>query len=283
MNKRLFALFLVLLFGAIGCTASTDPGTVGLQYGAGPVEATKFAACVKSGEREGMGIFDEFYTYPAGSRTYTFDDPGDRGVIDIADKDGQPLTVAGVLGFSLNTNCDVLQKFHERIALHEKYGASAEGVKNWPLLLNDYLGQQLRSAMRDAAATYTWKELYSDATKRTEWENEVKKLLPEYVEEFAEGEFFQIRSLLVQVPQPGANLLRQITEQNTQVERLNTIEAQKAAQNAEIEQTRQLVELLGPEGYILYRNQLNCEEEGAAGCIPFLPIPQGSDIVVPAN
>lgn len=186
-----------------------------------------------------------------------------------------------MLSFSLNTECKVLQQFHERIGL--KYGASKDGISEWNELLADYLGQPLRSAMRDAAANYTWRELYSDSAKRTEWENDVKELLPEYVTDLAEGDFFTKFTLLSQVPQPGGALLRQITEQNTQVERLNTIEAQKAAQDAEIEQTRQLVELLGPEGYILYRNQLNCEEDDAKGCIPFLPIPQGSDIVVPAN
>jgi hypothetical protein len=280
MIKKL-VLLLVAVLALAGCTASTEPDQIGLQYGAGPIESTKFVDCVNPSEREGLGIFDEFYAYPAGTRTYTFDDPGDRGPIEIADEDGQPLSVPGVLTFSLNTDCEVLQQFHERIGL--KYGASGDGVTQWGELLADYLGQPLRSAMRDAAASYTWKELYSDAAKRTEWENEVKELLPEYVSDLAEGDFFRNFTLLAQVPQPGGNLLRQITEQNTQVERLNTIEAQKAAQEAEIEQMRQLVELLGPEGYILYRNQLNCEEDGAQGCLPFLPIPEGSDIVVPAN
>lgn len=281
--KKFFLIVLafVFLIGATGCSASTNPDQVGLQYGAGPIEATEFTACTKQSEREGLGIFDEFYAYPAGTRTYTFDDPGDRGPIEIADKEGQPLTVSGVLTFSLNTDCEVLQQFHERIGL--KYGASENGVTEWGELLADYLGQPMRSAMRDAAATYTWRELYSDATKRTAWENEVKDLLPEYVNDLAEGDFFRNFTLLAQVPQPGRNLLAQITEQNTQEERLNTIEAQRLAQEAEIDQMRQLVDLLGPEGYILYRNQLNCEEEEAHGCLPFLPIPEGSDIVVPAN
>lgn len=276
----MLALLFIALIAVTGCSASTEPDQVGLQYGSGPIEATKFTACAGPGQREGLGIFDKFYAYPAGTRTYTFDDPGDRPAIEIADKDGQPLTVPGVLTFSLNTDCEMLQQFHERIGL--KYGASGEGVEQWAELLADYLGQPLRSAMRDAAAIYTWKELYSDATKRTAWENEVKELLPQYVEDLAEGEFFRNFTLLVQVPVPGGNLLAQITERNTQVERLNTIEAQKAAQNAEIEQMRELVELLGPNGYILYRNQLRCEE-GEAGCIPFLPIPEGSDIVVPGG
>lgn len=278
----LFALFAAVAVTASGCSSmSTEPDQVGLQYGAGPIESTEFATCVDPGAREYGGVFDEFYAYPSGTRTYTFDDPGDRAPIEIADKDGQPLTVSGVLTFSLNTDCEVLQQFHERIGL--KYGASEEGISDWSELLADYLGQPLRSAMRDAAADYTWRELYSDAAKRTEWENNVKELLPEYVSDLAEGEFFRGFTLLSQVPQPGSALLSQITEQNTQTERLNTIEAQRLAQEAELAQIQQLVQILGPEGYILYRNQLRCEEEGASGCVPFLPVPAGSDIIIPAN
>lgn len=276
MNARKLAALPVAAVVLAGC-AATEPDQAGLQYGAGPIEATKFAACVEPGQREQLGIFDNFYAYPAGTRTYTFDDPGDRAVVDVADKDGQPLTVAGILTFSLTGDCEALQKFHERIGL--KYGASEKGVAQWGDLLDDYLGQPLRSAMRDAAADYTWRELYSDAAKRTEWENAVKELLPEYVADLAQGAYFTGFTLLVQTPQPGGGLLRQIEEQNTQAERLNTIEAQKTAQAAEIEQMRQLVELLGPDGYVLYRNQLNCEQ-GAEGCIPFLPIPQGASINV---
>lgn len=278
MNPRKIALLAAVGVALTGCSSmSTGPDQSGLQYGAGPIENTEFATCVAPGQREYGGIFDDFYAYPSGTRTFTFDDPGDRAVIDVADEDGQPLTVAGILTFSLNTDCKVLQQFHERIGL--KYGASEDGIAEWDELLNDYLGQPLRSAMRDAAAGYTWKELYSDAAKRSDWESKVMDLLPKYVTDLAQGDYFGKFTLLVQTPQPGGGLLKQIEEQNTQRERLNTIEAQKAAQTAEIEQMKQLVELLGPDGYILYRNQLRCEQ-GADGCIPFLPVPQGGAINV---
>jgi hypothetical protein len=284
VNVRKLAVVAATGLALTACSSmSTEPDQSGLQYGAGPIESTHFVTCVKPGNREVGGIFDEMYAYPAGTRTYTFDKPGDRAVVDIADKDGQPLTVAGILTFQLNADCATLQKFHERIGL--KYGASSDGVTKWGELLDDYLGQPLRSAMRDAAANYTWRELYSDAAKRTEWENAVKDLLPQYVKDLAQGDFFTHFTLLAQTPQPGGGLLRQIEEQNTQAERLNTIEAQKAAQAAEIDQMRQLVELLGPDGYVLYRNQLNCEDgSDKTACVPFLPLPQGSAInVVPGG
>lgn len=278
MKLRKLAALPVVAITLAGCSSlGTEPDQSGLQYGAGPVEATEFATCIGTGQREYGGIFDDFYAYPAGTRTYTFDDPGDRSVIDIADKDGQPLTVAGILTFSLTNNCELLRKFHERIGL--KYGASDEGVKQWGDLLDDYLGQPLRAAMRDSATSYTWRELYADPVKQDEFAGAVKEQLPKYVEDLAQGDYFTGFTLLPQAPVPGAALLRQIEEQNTQTERLNTIEAQRLAQAAEIEQMRQLVELLGADGYVLYRNQVNCEE-GADGCIPFLPLPQGSSVTV---
>lgn len=261
-----------------GCSSvSTNSDEQALSFDAGSFSSTSFQDCVAPNTRDWNGPGDEGYVYPAGTRTYTFDDPGDRGVIDIADKDGQPLTVAGILTFSLPTDCDTLLRFHNAIGL--KYGASGDGVADWGGLLNDYLGQPLRSAMRDAASGYSWRDLYSNATVRTEWEAKVKELLPKYVNDLAQGDYFVGTTLLVQVPQPGGGLLGQIEEQNTQVERLNTIEAQKAAQQAEIDQMRQLVDLLGTDGYIRYRNQLQCEQNSAS-CVPYLPLPEGSGVLV---
>jgi hypothetical protein len=272
-----------LLVGAVALTltacssVSTNADQQGLSYDAGSFSSTAFQNCVKPGSRDWSGPGDTGYVYPAGTRTYTFDDPGDRGAIDIADKDGQPLTVAGILTFTLPSDCDTVREFHERIGL--KYGASSDGVEQWGELLDDYLGQPLRSAMRDAAAGYGWRQLYSDAASRTEWENKVKGLLPEYVKDLAQGDYFTGFTLLAQVPQPGPGLLGQIEEQNAQAERLNTIEAQKVAQAAELAQIQQLVQILGPEGYVAYRNQLQCEQN-TDSCVPFLPLPQGSDLNV---
>lgn len=261
-----------------GCSSvSTNSDQQALSYDAGSFSSTSFQNCVKPNARDWSGPGDDGYVYPAGTRTYTFDDPGDRAVVDIADKDGQPLTVAGILTFSLPADCDTLKEFHERIGL--KYGASSDGVAQWGELLDDYLGQPLRSAMRDAASGYAWRDLYSNAEVRTEWEEKVKELLPRYVRDLAQGDYFTGFTLLSQVPQPGGGLLGQIEEQNTQVERLNTIQAQAEAQAKEIEQMRQLVDLLGEEGYLRYRNQLQCEANSVS-CVPYLPLPEGSGVVV---
>lgn len=261
-----------------GCSSvNTNSDEQGVAYDAGTFSDTSFDECVEPGTQEFYGPGDLTYVYPAGTRTYTFDEGGDRAAIDIVDRDGQPLTVAGILTFTLPSECEVLQQFHERIGL--KYGASSDGVQEWGSLLNDYLGQPLRAAMRDAANDFTWRELYSDAAKQDEFAATVRDALPGYVEDLAGGDYFTGFTLLPQAPQPGPALLQQIEEQNTQTERLNTIEAQRLALDAERQQIEELVRILGPDGYIAYRNQLQCEANSES-CVPYLPIPQGSDIVV---
>lgn len=273
----LAAMAVLVALTATACSSiDAKPDEQGLLYQGGPIEGRSFDKCVKTGQKEwGDMVGGEGFIYPAGTRTYTFDNPGDRAAIDIADKDGQPLTVSGILTFQLPSDCDVVREFHEQIGL--KYGASGNGVAQWGELLDDYLGQPLRAAMRDAAVNFTWRELYADPAKQDEFAAAVKEALPKYVEDLAKGDYFTNFTLLPQAPVPGGALLKQIEEQNTQTERLNTIEAQKLAQQAEIDQMRQLVELLGPDGYVLYRNQLNCEE-GGQGCIPFLSLPNGSGV-----
>lgn len=278
MNLRKIAVLAVVIAALTGCTSvATEPDQQGLLYQGGPAEGRSFETCVKPATTEyGDVIGGAGYVYPAGTRTYTFDDPGDRPAIDIADKDGQPLTVSGILTFTLPNDCKVLQKFHERIGL--KYGASDEGVEQWGDLLNDYLGQPLRAAMRDVAGKYAWRDLYSNPTVQDEFAAEVKEQLPKYVEDLAQGNYFTELTLLPQAAVPGGALLKQIEEQNTQTERLNTIEAQRLALEQEKAQIEELVRILGPQGYILYRQQIQCEEGG--NCPQFVPIPQGSNLSI---
>jgi regulator of protease activity HflC (stomatin/prohibitin superfamily) len=265
-----------------GCSSiNTQPDQAGLQYSAGSFSDTEFGECVKPGTHEFYGPGDKTYVYPQGQRTYNFSSESggaDRPPIKITTKDGVEMSVDGLLNFQLNTDCEVLRKFHERIGL--KYGADEDGVGQWGDLLDDYLGEPLRSSMTDAAASYTVDELYSDSEKRTEWENAIKDRLPGYIEDLAGGEYFTSFTLVVQRPTPPDSYRNQLNEQLAQQERLDTIEAQRRAQEAEIAQIRQLVEVFGGwEGYIAYRNQVACEQ-GEGQCVPFIPIPQGSGVLV---
>lgn len=275
----------VALAGAVlvlaGCSSiNTNSDQAGLHYSGGSMSDTKFGECVKPGTQEYYGPGDLNYVYPYGERTYEFQDgdAAEQGPISVADKDGNLLRFSGILSFRLNTDCKVLQEFHEAIGL--KYGAGDDGVSEWTELLNNYLGTTLESAMNDSGNAYSWQQLYSDASKRAEFVETVKKNLPDYVENLAKGPYFQNFTLTVQRPVPDQRLTDQIASQAENAERINTAATEKDALAAEQAQIQQLVQIFGGwEGYIAYRNQLNCEENAEA-CIPFLPIPQGSAINV---
>lgn len=276
----------LLLAGAVlaGCaSADTNSDEAAVVYDAGGFgEDTTFSQC------QGPNLNDYYepgtlaYIYPMGQRTYEFRSGAENREQDdvtVVSKDGVRMTVAGFLNFRLNGDCDTLRKFHEQIGL--KYGAGAGengSVSEWTALLNKYLGTPLTSVMISTATQYTWRELYSEEAKRSEWLGKVSEELGPRIEALAEGPYFEGFTLEVPAVLPPAELLAQITEQQVQNERINTINAQAAAQAAEAEQMRQLVDLLGKDGYILYRQQIACENGGH--CPNFVPIPQGSDIVV---
>lgn len=283
MKKLMIILAAVAMVLLTGCsTISTAPDQVGLHYDAGAFSDTQFENCVKSGEMNVDGPGDEHFVYPSGVRTYKFSEAvgAEQAPISVTTKDNVQMTVSGILGFEINTDCKTLQAFHEAIGL--KYEVDDTGIHKWTELLNDYLGQQLQATMNSAAAAFTVDELYSNADKRAEWGNAVKENLPKAVLDFARGDYFDDNSytLVLQRPLPPQRYLDQLQEQQVQAERLDTIDAQKAAQEAELAQIEQLVRTFGGwEGYIAYRNQLNCEQN-ADSCVQFIPIPQGGNVNV---
>jgi hypothetical protein len=219
--------------GLAGCSSmSTNPDEVGLVYNAGPLSNTQFDVCVQPGNKEWDGPSDKHIAYPAGQRTYRFDaDKGaDRGAFGINTKDPIELQVSGVVAFELNTDCEVLQQFHEKIG--NKYTPAVDDSKTtgeWRDFLNDYLGVALKRALTDATQNTGWAPLYTD-TKA-------------------------IRQTQVAVQENKAQ-----TEKNAKI-------------NTELESIRELVKVLGPDGYNTYKAI-------EAGKITVMPIPQGSGVVL---
>jgi hypothetical protein len=253
-------------------------------------EDTTFKQCQGSNLNDYYSPGSIGYIYPKGQRTYEFDSVkkeegvAETGDIEIVSSDGATLGARGLLNFTLNTDCEILQRFHDRIGL--KYGASEEGVGDWTALLNNYLGIPLRDTLKIEARKYTARDLYFDTDgARQQWIDDSIEALPKEVEELARGAYFTPNEFTLKIPdiRLPENLKKQIDEQLVQVERLATIDAQATASAKERSQMQALVELFGGwEGYIAYRNQLACEEN-AESCVPFIPIPQGTNITVPAN
>jgi len=139
---------------------------------------------------------DSHYYYPAGQRTYKFagadEDEAkalgaDGPAIKVV-KDNITLMLSGTVTFSLNTDCDVLKKFHQQIGV-KKWGEKKkaawisdggdESYYGWDAMLDVYIEQPLQRAATDAllAEQKTYLDLYN-GSGRAEFEQAIQADLP---------------------------------------------------------------------------------------------------------
>ncbi|MBM4707879.1 hypothetical protein GS982_01615 [Rhodococcus hoagii] len=265
------------LVGTTACTVTAPaPDEAGIVYNAGPVAKTEFQNCVAPGGRSISDPFDKNYTYPAGQRTYVFGNGEERDMetITVADKDGIDLGVQGQLRFALNTECDTLVQFHEKI------GLKAGG--DWKGILAIYLQQPLRKAITEATQGMTWRELYQDPAKKAEWEKRVKDALPGAIKQATGDEYFTGIDISLQKPILPAALTQQLqaTQTATEAKNAQIQENLRLTEKAKGEQAQiDLLKSLGEQGAQNYVTLKAIE----SGKIQILPVPQGSIINMPAR
>jgi hypothetical protein len=279
IKRLLIALAAVLfVFTASGCsTVSTEPDEVALHYSGGAVSSKKFKDCVGTSDRAWNGPGDQHYRYPAGQRTFSFTGAkgSERGPIAVTTNDGQEVLVPGFVTFTLNTECEALRAFHERIGI--KYGAYIGGG-GWESFLNDYIYTPLDSSMNKAALdgeVKGWKKLYADSSTQTEFENLVKDALPEEVSKAIGGDDF-ITINAVQVSKPNVD--------DSLKDALRAKEEQKELRDAQEEKNK-----VAASKYDSFKD---CRRAGIGentcltiyladtGKVPFYPIPQGGGLNV---
>ena len=195
--------------------------------------------------------------------------------------DDLELTVEGVVTFTLNPTCEVLREWHERIGL--KY--EADTPEGWVEMLVTYIGQPLNRALDDATKEYSWRDLYTSAEAKAEWEQKVGELLSVYIaEQSGGGDFFCAPNypgaedqecgtpqLTIQQPIPPEDVRQALTRAQTAIEETAAQEEENKRVEMELEAIKQLVDVLGPEGYILY-------EALKDGKIEVVPVPQGGAV-----
>lgn len=276
-----FVAVAVVLFAIIALftntSINTEPDQQGIWYKAGPLTSTHFDHCVLPGTRELTGgLADKTFVYPAGQRTFEYRDGegADSGVIVALTKDNVELKTSGVVRFSLTDDCALLQKFHEQIGI--KYNAKMDGSKTsdgWREMLNVYLQTSLQRAVNEATQEFNWKELYNDVAVKAAWEKKVSELLPRFVQQSMDGEYFSNYSLTIQKPNLPDDLLKALQDTQTAVEQNNAQKQRNATVETETESIKRLVDILGPEGYNTYQAIKD-------GKITIYPIPQGSGVIV---
>ena len=275
---------LIVAYAIAGTRISTAPDQAGLWYKAGPLTSNKFDHCVNPSTRQLFGgIADDTFTYPAGQRTYEFakgkvaDDDGngvDAAPITVLTKDNIELSVEGVARFTLNTDCLSLRKFHESVGI--KFAAHMDGDRTsagWRSMLRVYLRNSLQRAMNEATQEVSWKDLYNSTAEKKKWETRVNELLPRFVEQSMGGEYFENYSLTIQKPTLPEPLLNALTATQVAIQENAAQEKRNTTVKTELESIRELVKVLGPDAYNVYKAIQD-------GKIEVMPIPTGSGVVI---
>lgn len=269
MKKMIVALAAAAMLTLSGCSiANTAPDQVAVHYNAGPISSTTFSNCIDPGQRSVDGPGDQHFYYPAGQRFYVFDNTDneakDGTAFTAPSKNQQLLTISGQMRFELNTNCDVLREFHEKIGLKD----------SWEAILKTYLAQPLNRAITDATQQFIWEDLYSNTDgAQAKWEAKVKELLPAYIKQSSGGEYFTGIDVTLQRPDVSDNLRASIENVAKAIQE-NRAQAERNIQvTSELESIRALVAVLGPDGYNTYQAIKD-------GKISIIPVPQGTGINV---
>ena len=245
MNKKLaVAGGILAAIGLTGCSApSTQADETFVHKGSGITEGHEDKGCVPPATREifwGQGMGDDMYAYPANQRVFDFRgvEGSDRGPFEVVSKDGQTLSVPGTLSFLLNTDCETLQKFHDRIGNRYKaYMEDNQTTAGWTQVLNLYMAPALDASLDRLAKQYTWNELRSDPTIKDTINLKVNETVAALIDQQLEGEekFFQGYSALITQPVAPETLVASVRSQEESIIAAKAVEAKAKADAAAAE------------------------------------------------
>ncbi len=241
----LAAVAVLLPLGAItSCTsASTAADEIALHYEGGPLSSKRFKECVAPSARQYDGPGDQHFYYPANQRVFDFTgkEGSDAVPITVVSRDNVELSVPGSINFSLNTECEVLRRFHERIGnRYQAYMDDGKGGRlqsaGWVRMLNLYIGRAADTTMDRIAQQYTWRELYNNPAVKEKMEQEVNEQIADLVQRQTDGDdvFFQNFASLIQKPEPPDELKAAITQEQTKVAQANAARAEADAKRAQV-------------------------------------------------
>lgn len=218
MNKKLNLLAALILGAAFvmsGCSIpSTQADEIFIHKGGGPFEDKDDKACIEPSSRQVESAFDAYYAYPANQRVYDFSgsvesgSDGDR--FTVVSSDGITLSIPGTVSFSLNTKCEVLQKFHNDLG--SRYSAYMETDDNgvyqtgsgWLQMLNIYFRPQLDATLDRVAKQYTWQKLRTDLSVKDEINKAVNAELPRLINQQIRGDNEYFIDISANILQPIA-------------------------------------------------------------------------------
>jgi hypothetical protein len=226
MLKRIVLVVAAIIaaLAMTGCSIGTPSDGTYVHKGGGIVEAADPKGCVPAASRELEKPGDSYYLYPTNQRTYAFDATynaaeaaqdnytgPDGPAISVISKDGQPLAISGTVTFNLNTNCDILQRFHDQVGNreHAYFDDTDHTPAGFRTVLNKYMRPSLDATLDRIAKQYEWRQLYSDVTIKDAMNSEVNAKIASLVNERFQGkdEFFVNFSALILQPQADNDLV----------------------------------------------------------------------------
>ena len=251
-----------------GCSApSTQADEVFVHKGSGISEGHENKGCVPAASKEinwGTGMGDDYYAYPFNARVYDFRgvEGSDRGPFEVVSKDGQTLTVPGTLSFTLNTDCEVLTKFHDRVGnRYQAYMEDNQTGAGWAKVLNLYMAPALDATLDRLAKQYTWNELRSDPTIKDTINSKVNETVEALINQQLEGDekFFEGFSALITQPIAPETLVASVrgaeeaiaAAKATQAKAEADASAAGAAANAQVKQKEAELKVAQIEAQIL--------------------------------
>ncbi len=281
MNRRYTVTGLALAaLLASGCAITTDTNERGLDYDYDSWSGEKtLEGCVEPGQRAWQDINDPGVALPADQRSFEFrPDPRDPRVpapgaestsIGVVSKDNTEMSVEGVATFYLTKDCKTLESFWRTIG--QKYAADTD--EGWNRMLGVYVKQPLDRAMDAAAKKYPWKDLYANPQVKQAWENEVSGLASQFIKEQAGADYFSGFKFTLQQPQPPQKVRDALASAQEAIEQNAAQKNRNEQVKTEIQSIKELVDVLGPSGYVLYQAIKD-------GKVSIVPVPVGSAVNV---
>lgn len=240
-------LVLVAAFGLTACSEHyTDPSMVSLRYSGGLTEGGAFVECVDPGVKQVSD--DTYYMYPTTQREDVWDsDKFDAANVPASSADQGDLEVTtsgGNLGylkikavFRLETDCETLKEFHEKIGRTRAAYFNADGTYNsgWLWVMDNYITSAVVELAGNNSVGYTIDELWLDPTKRDELANKIEEQLQKAVNDRTEGDtqFFITGDVSIFKASPTDEFAKLYDDRKNAQVRAETAEANKAAQVAE--------------------------------------------------
>lgn len=262
----------IAVFGLSACSVvQTEPDQQAIRYSDPFFGAKSFKECFDASSYDIASPTNTNYIYPAGQRVYNANGT-DGDFFSVTTKDGVTLSVEAAVRFELTSDCDTLRQFHEKIGLKTE----AFTDTGWATVLNNYFRSPLNRALTDATQGMNWQDIYSNPESKASWEKEVQKLLPQYINQAVGGSYFEIQGVTLQKPTLPPELENALKDAEVAAQQARAQEQRNSQVTSELESIRELVDVLGADGYNVYQAIKD-------GKVSILPIPQGTNITIPTS